>query len=75
MLVEVKNQKALNENGIFFTTGTLYKWHCTGQNAFIFRKVGSKLFIHLEEWQKLIDESGKKEKQKAEKYEQLKGNG
>lgn len=66
MLVRLEDED-LKKAGIPFKKGTLYVWHSQKRFPELFVKVGKKVFISKENWdkfeQKLVKESEKKAKQ------------
>jgi len=70
-LLPIKRKDILEAHGIFFSPGTLRRWHCQGINRQIFTKVGGLLFINFNEWQKLIAQKTRLAKKTAEKIQEL----
>ena len=59
-LIPICNPKILEDNGIYYKPSTLRKWHHLGFNISIFLKVGSRVMLDLDEWQKLVQEADAK---------------
>lgn len=55
MIVKVNDSAALTAAGIPFATKTLYKWHHTGQYPKMFIKMGRRLFVDVDMFQKIIE--------------------
>jgi hypothetical protein len=53
-LIPIKKE-TLKSKGIPFSPATLYRWHCKKKYQKLFVKIGGKLFLKLEEWEKLIN--------------------
>jgi len=70
-LLPVKNKKILEEHGVYFSPGTLRRWHCQRIHPEIFTKVGGLLFINFNEWQKLIAQKTRLAKKTAKKIQEL----
>ena len=60
ILIPVKDEQMLRENGIFFKRPTLYRWCCQGVHPELFVKIGRSLFINLLEWNQLVENAKKK---------------
>ena len=65
-------EKDLKEAGIPFTPGTLYKWHCIGKHPELFVKIGRKLCINLDAWNKWVEQAIQKSQMRAAKINKLK---
>jgi len=70
-LLPVKNKKILEEHGVYFSPGTLRRWHYQRIHPEIFAKVGGSLFINFNEWQKLIAQKTRLAKKTAKKIQEL----
>jgi len=70
-LLPIKRKDILEAHGIFFSPGTLRRWHCQGINPEIFTKIGGLLFINLNEWDKLVTRKTRLATKKAEKIKEL----
>ena len=53
-LVWLSDQKALKEAGIHFSKGTLYNWRSKKKNLELFKKVGGKVFLDIDAYEKWI---------------------
>ncbi len=56
-LVSVSNEKELKAAGIPFKPSTLYAWKWAGKYKQIFRKIGGKLFVDVDEFERLVNNS------------------
>lgn len=73
MLIPVKDKQKLQAAGIYFTPGTLRRWHCQGINLRIFVKLGGSLFVDLDRWNEFVKEARHKSDQRAERFERITG--
>ncbi len=69
-LIPLKNEE-LQKAGIPFKAQTLYKWRKEKRNLQIFVKIGGRVFVNAEEWEKLIEEARERSRAEAEKAEEL----
>lgn len=53
--IPINNVEGLKANGIHFAPSTLYKWHHMGQFKTMFIKMGSRLFLDVCEFRKMME--------------------
>ena len=70
-LLPVKRKDILEAHGIFFSPGTLRRWHCQGINPEIFTKIGGLLFINKNKWDQLVAKKTQAALKRAKKIEKL----
>ena len=54
-LLSLTDEKALKEAGVVLSPWTLRQWRKTGKHPELFVKVGRRVFLVLENWQKLVE--------------------
>ena len=70
-LIRIKKE-SLEEAGILFKPGTLYKWKCIEKYPQIFVTIGHNLFIIKERWDDLVDQAVIKTDERVAKIKKLK---
>jgi hypothetical protein len=54
-LLSLTDERALKEAGVVLSPWTLRQWRKTGRHPELFVKVGRRVFLVLENWQKLVE--------------------
>ncbi len=66
-IVPVKDESLLRECNIYLSPKTLRKMHCVGKNPEIFIKLGARLYVDLDQWDKLVSAARQKTQARVEK--------
>ncbi|MEA3313237.1 MAG: hypothetical protein U9Q18_02540 [Caldisericota bacterium] len=71
-VIQVTDEQARKEAGIPFAKKTLYKWNSTGMHPELFLKIGNKLCINLDYWDKWVEEAIQKTNERVKRLKELK---
>ncbi len=70
-LIRIEDEE-LRRAGIPFKASTLYRWRKDKRNLEIFVKVGGRVFVDSEAWEKFVEKAREKSRAEAERVERLK---
>lgn len=71
-IIQVNDEEARKVAGIPFSKKTLYKWSSTGKHPELFLKIGKRLCINLQAWNKWVEQAIQKSQMRAAKITKLK---